>query len=91
MENIAAVIRSRVELQIKSQVALTAIGYAYQPISMIVCPVLAFLRLDVNRSMNMKSLLIDTSVGRTMLMAGVAIGYCWFIYAQKNRLNAVEA
>jgi tight adherence protein B len=87
MENIAAVIRSR--LNFKSKVrGLTAMGRISTNL-MIVCPVLAFFALMLIAH-EYEKLLIDTSVGRTMLMAGVAMVLLGS-YMLKKIINAVEA
>jgi tight adherence protein B len=87
MENIAAVIRSR--LNFKSKVrGLTAMGRISTNL-MIVVPVLAFFGLMLV-AYEYEKILIHTSIGRTMLMAGVAL-VLMGSYMLKKIISAVEA
>jgi tight adherence protein B len=86
MENIANVIRSRLNFKAKVR-GLTAMGRISTTI-MIVVPIIAFFLLMVVAHEYEKSL-IQTEAGRTMLMAGVG---CVVIggYMLKKLINSVE-
>jgi tight adherence protein B len=86
MENIAAVIRSR--LNFKSKVrSLTAMGRISTTI-MIIAPVVAFFGMMLVAYEYEKELLY-TSAGRTMLMAGVALVLLGS-YMLKKIIQAIE-
>jgi tight adherence protein B len=87
MENIAQVIRSR--LNFKSKVrSLTAMGRISTTI-MIITPIIVFFGLMVVANQYEK-VLVFTSVGRTMLVAGIFL-VCFGGFLLKRIINAVEA
>ena len=87
MENIAKVIRSR--LNFKSKVrGLTAMGRISTTI-MIIAPVLAFFAMMLV-AREYEKVLLHTSTGRTMLMAGVVFVLLGS-YLLKRMIRAVES
>jgi len=87
MENIAAVIRSRLNFKAKVR-GLTAMGRISTNI-MIIVPVLAFFAMMLIAREYEKELLY-TSIGRTMLMGGVVLVLLGS-YMLRKVINAVEA
>ncbi len=87
MENIAKVIRSR--LNFKSKVrSLTAMGRITTSI-MIIVPVLAFFALMLVRR-DYETALLDTSIGRTMLISGIVFVLLG-AFSMKKMIRAVES
>jgi tight adherence protein B len=87
MENIARVIRSR--LNFKSKVrSLTAMGRITTNI-MIIAPILAFCAL-MTIGHEYEKVIIETSTGRTMLVAGIVFIFIG-AFMLKKMIRAVES
>ena len=87
MENIAHVIRSRLNFKAKVR-GLTAMGRISTTI-MIIVPIVTFFLLMLVANQYEK-VLVQTSTGRTMLMAGVVLILIGG-YLLKKLINSVEA
>ncbi len=87
MENIAKVIRSRLNFKAKVK-SLTAMSRITTTI-MIIVPVLAFFALMVVRR-DYEKMLLDTSVGLTMLISGIVFMLIG-AYTMKRMIRAVES